>query len=116
MFPLLGDVDDTGLHDLPFHRHEIVVPQVRIEGGKQLLHDAGIDEIFPKTPDSGGLRNLLTDVQTKKAAKGVPVKNLKLGRVIRFPFDDSSGPQRIQNGILWPHHAGTNPEIIGVSP
>ena len=81
--PLLGHVNDTGIHDLPLHRHETVVPKVRIEGGKQLLHDAGIDEIFPKTPDCGGIGNLLADVQTKKATKGVPVENLKLGRVVR---------------------------------
>lgn len=75
--------DDGGIHDLPFHRHETVVPKVRIEGHKQLLHDTRLDEVFPKTPDGGGIGNLLADVQTKKAPKGVPVENLKLGRVIR---------------------------------
>ena len=60
--PLLGDVDDTGVHDLPFHRHETVGPKVRIKGRKQLLHDAGIDEVFPKAPNGGGVGNFLADV------------------------------------------------------
>ncbi len=81
--PLLGYAHDAGIHDLPFHRHETVVPKVRIEGRKQLLYDAGLDEVFPKTPDGGGVGDLLADVQTKKATKGVPVENVKLGRVIR---------------------------------
>ena len=80
---LLGYVDDAGIHDLPFHRHETVGPEVGIEGRKQILHDAGLDEVFPKTPDGGGVGNFLADVQTKKAPKRMPVENLKLDRVIR---------------------------------
>lgn len=78
--PLIGDVDDAGIHDLPFHRHKTVVPKVRIDGRKQFLHDTGLDEVFPKTPNGGGVVNLLADVQIKKATKRVPVENLKLGR------------------------------------
>lgn len=81
--PLFRHADNAGIHDLPFHRHETVVPEMRIEGRKQFLYNAGLDEVFPKTPDGGGIGNLLADVQTKKAPKGVPVENLKLGRVIR---------------------------------
>ena len=81
--PLFGDVDDSGVHDLPFHRHETIGSEVRIEGGKQLLHNTGLDEVFPKTPDGGGIRNLLTDMQPKKAPKRMSVENLKLGGVIR---------------------------------
>jgi hypothetical protein len=50
---------------------------VRIKGRKQLLHDAGFDEVFPKTPDGGGIRYFLADVQTKKAPKRMSVEDLK---------------------------------------
>lgn len=39
--------------------------------------------MMPSPPDGSGIRNFLTDVQAKKAPKGGPVENLKLGRVIR---------------------------------
>ena len=54
-----------------------------IEGRKQFRHNAGLDEVFPKTPDGGGVGYFLADVQTQKAPKRMPVENLELGRVIR---------------------------------
>jgi len=64
---------------------------MRIEGRKHLLHDTGLDEVFPKTPDGGGIRDFLADVQTEKTSEGVPVEDLKFGRVVRQVV------QRLQN-------------------
>ena len=65
------------MHDLPLHRHETVGTEVSIESRKQLLHDAGFDEVFPKSPNGCGVRDFLADVKAKKATKGVPVENPK---------------------------------------
>ena len=87
----LGHVHDTGVDNLPLHGHETVGPEVCVEGRKQLLHDAGLDEVFAKTPDRGGIRDFLADVQTEKTPEGVPVEDLKFGRVVRQVI------QRLQN-------------------
>jgi hypothetical protein len=58
-------------------------PQMDVKGRKHLFHDAGLGEIFAKTLYRRGVGNLLADVQPEKTGKGVPIKNLKLGRVVR---------------------------------
>ena len=68
---------------MTFHRHETIGPEMSIKGRKQLLNHTSLLQVFTKKPERGRIRNLLADVQTQKTAKGMPVKNLKLGRVIR---------------------------------
>jgi len=82
---------------------------VSIEGRKQFLRDAGLDEVFPKSPDGGDIWDFLADVQAKKATKGVPVEILRFGRVIRqivqrlqdknFEQQDDIVPLRPNSGL-----------------
>lgn len=74
---------------------------MRTESRKHLLHYTDLDEVFPKTPDAGGIRDFLTDVQTEKTSEGVPVEDLKFGRVVRQVLQRLHRSPSIGQRMVW---------------
>jgi hypothetical protein len=81
--PLLGYVDYAGIHYLPFHGRKTVGTEVGVEGCKEILDNPCLAQVFSEAPDGRGVRDLAADVQPEKTPEGMPVKYLKLGRVVR---------------------------------
>jgi len=80
---LLGHAYYACIYDLTLHGRKTVSLEVGVKGHEQFFDYCGLDQVFPESPDRCGIRDFAADVQAEKTTEGVPVKDLKLGRVIR---------------------------------
>jgi hypothetical protein len=79
---LLGYVDNTGINNLALHGQKSMFAKVEVKSIEQLFNNSFHNQVFPESPDCCGIRNLATNVQSKKTPEGVPVKYLELCRII----------------------------------
>jgi hypothetical protein len=103
---LLGYAYYACIYDLTLHGCKAVGSKVGVKGHEQFLDYPGLSQVFPKSPDRCCIRNLAADVQAEEATEGVPVKDLKLSRIIRQiiqRLQDEDLKQQNDIVSLWPN-------------
>jgi hypothetical protein len=62
-----GNANDTGIDNLPFLGPEALFVQKLVELGKQGVNDTCLGQIFPKSPNRGGVWHLAGGMKSQEA-------------------------------------------------